>query len=82
MLSPHGDSINAQLNFVIYNAPDKLHEEVQRLRAVLQQKEAQYPSSLPDRTNQGLPSELGPSVGEKLVPSHLRENTSSGLDLD
>lgn len=71
MLSPYSEQINTKKNFVIYNAPKKLHEEVSLLRSIIAQKTAQYPSELPDRTSQALQSEIEFSLLEKLVPSHL-----------
>ena len=67
---------------MIYNAPKKIHEEVNLLRSIIAQKTAQYPSELPDRTSQALQSEIELSILEKLVPSHLNENTSSACDFD
>jgi hypothetical protein len=57
MLNSHKDAIWSKSNFLIYNAPEKLHQEVQVLRAIFSQKVANYPSSLPDRTVYGLGSE-------------------------
>ena len=63
MLNPHAEKINYKKNFVIYNAPNKLHEEVLLLRSIIAQKTAQYPSELPEHTYQGLQSDLEPSFG-------------------
>ena len=51
MLSPHSENINSKTNFVIYNAPSKLHDQVKLLRLIMAQKTAQLPSELPDKTN-------------------------------
>jgi len=45
----------------------------------LTQKVATYPSFLPERTDQGCPSFLSYEDAERLVPSHLNENTLSAL---
>ena len=79
-LQPHSHNINSKKNFTIYNAPPKLHKEVQYIRQIIAEKTAQYPSSLPDRTSLAIYSDLEPSFMEKLVPSHLNENTSSAWD--
>ncbi len=79
MLAKNEQAITIRTNFVISNAPEKLHQEVQLLRNIFSQKNAQFPSNLPDRTNQSMYSEREGSVFERLVPSHLDENTSSAL---
>jgi len=72
----------AKTNFVIYNASQKLHQEVDILRSITNHKTAQLPSELPERTIQGMMSGSPSSVFDKLVPSHLNENTSSAIDTD
>ena len=82
LLGPHSDRIMAKTNFVIYNAPPKLHQEVDMLRSITTHKMAQLPSELPERTVQAMLSGSPSSLFDKLVPSHLNENTSSAMDCD
>lgn len=44
LLIDHKECIISKTNFVIRNAPHKLHNQIQKLRAIMAEKTAQYPS--------------------------------------
>lgn len=78
-LAKHSQQINSKTHFLIDNAPEKLHKEVQWLRSMIVNKKAGYPSSLPD-SNHPLFSDVEPSYVDKLVPSHLEERGWSMME--